>query len=87
MMNVKEKAPCTAATVQSAKGMYRDDNTTDRAKNQVYLENEGFIAEGMGDLLNALSIAMETNDGYGAGVFLLSKTCYQMAERLRGGRE
>lgn len=84
-MNIKEKAPCTAATVQSAKNSCQFDNTTDRTKNQVYLEDEGLIAEGIGDLLNALSTAMAFNDGYGAGVYLLSKTCFQMAQRLRGG--
>lgn len=89
MMQAKEKAPRTAATMQSAtqENKVHNHSTADQAVCQVDLREKIETAaddmRGIADLLNAVSIASEYGSGYESGIYFLSRIAYRLADGLK----
>ena len=69
MMNIKEKAPCTAATVQSAKKNNQKENTTKSEDRQVltavyfHMEQTKDDAFALSQILHALEVVEDVEEG------------------------
>lgn len=69
MMNIKEKAPCTAATVQSAKKNNQKENTTKFEDRQVltavyfHMEQTKDDAFALSQILHALEVVEDVEEG------------------------
>lgn len=82
----KEKAPQTAATAQGAKNNVHNQSTAGQSVCQVEmtekLDTAALYMRGIAELLDAVSIAMESDPGYDKGLWLLAQVAYRRADEL-----
>ncbi len=82
----KEKAPQTAATAQGAKNNVQNQSTANQAVCQALLRDKldeaALDMRGITELLDAVSIAMESDPGYDKGLWLLAQVAYRRADEL-----
>ena len=82
----KEKAPQTAATAQGAKNNVHNQSTAKAVESQALLRDKldeaALDMRGIAELLDAVSIAMESDPGYDKGLWLLAQVAYRRADEL-----
>ena len=84
----KEKAPQTAATAQGAtkENNVQNQSTADQVLCQARLldklDEAARDVRGIAELLDAVSIAMESDLGYDKGLWLLAQVAYRRADEL-----